>query len=140
MTVAELVMPDPLTLVRAYLITVADVTALVSNRITDRTGDTLPTRPFVRMDLVGGRPANDIRLDRSRIQVHVFGAHETEPATLAAAQTVRAALVAARGWVHTDGVITGVSIEVGPSVFPDTTHTPHLVDATFVASVFTRPA
>lgn len=140
-TIDSLTMPDPLVLVRTRLLEVPEVVDEVVARIMSRTGDPLPTRPFVRLDLAGGRPVVDERLDRARIQVHVFGDSETEPATLATAQVVRAALVNTRAWVHssTGAVITGCRIESGPAVLYDDTHAPALVDVTFAVSVYTHP-
>lgn len=139
MSITDLVMPDPLTLARERLLEVDEVTGEVEERITDRTGDPLPELPFVRLDLIGGPPsAVPERLDHARIQVHVFGGQHTEPATLALAQIVRAALVATRSWVGTTGVITGTDVS-GPIVLPDPTHSPPLVDVTFTVSLYTHP-
>lgn len=139
--VEKLTMPDPLLVVRAYLLEVDEVADAVGTRILGRTGSTLPTRPFVRLDLLGGRPPAQERLDAARIQVHVFGESETEPACVAAAQTVRAALVAAWSWVHDDtgAVLAGCDISSAPMLLDDPTHSPPLVHVTFTATAYLHP-
>ena len=136
MTVADLTQPDPIRLVREYLTETAEVTALVSSRVYSRTSDPLPTLPLIRLDLAGGSMPVKQRLAAWRIQVHVFGEAETEPATLAAANTVLAALVAARNFVGDTGVITGVDVESLPILLHDDTRTPALVDVTFSVAVY----
>jgi hypothetical protein len=138
-TVADYIFPDPISLTRELLVGTAEVTALVSTRILSRTGETLPTRPFVRLDLAGGSPVEDRFLDAARIQVHVFGDAETDVATMTACRTIRAALTNARAWVGTTGLISGVRVESSPALFHDMTHNPPLVDATFAVAVYLRP-
>lgn len=135
-------MPDPIELVVSWLTTgeyASEVSAVVGTRILSRTGDPLPSRPFVRLDLAGGRPIVDERFDSPRIQVHVFGDPESEPATLAAAQTIRAALVAARAETLEPGVLGRCWVESGPAVIYDDTHEPPLVDVTFAVRLTVRP-
>jgi hypothetical protein len=141
-TVTQFTFPDPIVLVRELLTETAEVTALVSTRILARTGETLPTRPYVRMDLIGGSPVDDRYLDVARIQFHVFGNAETDVATMTACRTVRAALVSATAgtnWVGDTGTITKIVIESGPALFHDLSHVPPLVDATFAAAIYLRP-
>jgi hypothetical protein len=137
-TIADVTMPDPVILAKELLQAASAVTALVSTRILSRTGDPLPARPYVRLDLAGGIPVDDRALDAARIQVHVFGANETEPATLTVARTVRAAFVHSRNYVGTVGVVVGCDT-TSPQLLPDLTHSPPLVDATFTVTLYTHP-
>lgn len=136
MTIADLTQPDPVTLTKEYLEDQAEVTALVSTRILSRTGDPLPTRPFVRLDLAGGTMPEKRRLARWRIQVHVIGDAESEVACLAAARTLMAALTDASNYIGTAGVITGCDIESLPVMTHDDSASPALVDVTFAAAVY----
>lgn len=139
MSVTDYVFPDPIVAVRERLLEETAVTNLVSTRILSRTGDPLPSRPFVRLDLAGGAPVDDRFLDGARIQVHVFDDHESAPAAVTVAQTVRAVLIATRAWEGATGLITGTVIESGPAIFYDSTHAPPLVDVTFSVLVYLRP-
>src|SRR5688572_32941007 len=131
-------MPDPVLLAKELLEDVSAVTALVATRILSRTGDPLPTRPFVRLDLVGGLTIDDRVLDAPRLQVHVFGAYESEVYTLDAARTVRAAFVHSRNYVGSSGVVVGCDTTT-PQLLHDPTHSPPLVDATFTVTLYCHP-
>lgn len=138
MTLAEMTMPNAAELIRDWLLAHTEVTDLVAERIMARTGHPLPSLPFVRLDLAGGRPVVAERFEQARVQVHIVGGPETEAATVEAAQTIRAVLVSARAAVLSSGVLGRVDV-TGPSLIYADTHTPPLVDVTFVATALIRP-
>jgi len=99
------VMPDTLEVVQGYLLSVAEVTALVGTRVRVNTTDT--TWPSVRISALTSVEAVPRRLDRSLIQVDCWAAPPDSTAlTLGdetaqlVARTVKAALVDIAGYVH----------------------------------------
>ena len=140
MSVADLVQPHALEIAREYLVTVSDATDLVGTRIMARTGDPLPARPYVRMDLAGGSRRN-IRLWRVRIQFHVFGDTEQDKACMTAALTLAAALehLQQNPFEGTDGIIHGSEIELLPILTWDESRTPATPDATFASALYVTP-
>ncbi|MEK9644199.1 MAG: hypothetical protein VW547_01505 [Alphaproteobacteria bacterium] len=138
MSVAEYTFPDPVPLLRERLLEVTSLTALVSTRILSRTGDPLPSRPFVRLDLIGGSFEDPRYMRSHRFQIHVFHDHESAPAAVTAAQAAIAGLTATRAWEGATGLIVGTTLESDISIFYDTTHVPPLVDVTFSVQVSVR--
>jgi hypothetical protein len=146
--VAVALLPDVVTLVRAYLAGCTDVTAIVGERIaTSSPKDN--TKPWLRLSRIGG-PASStapMRLDKPIVQVDSFA-----PATgtgnqvfgdagaMLLARTARACLLVAAGFADSEGLIAYVLETQGPTNQPDTSRTPPTPRVHFTVTITTRPA
>lgn len=118
MSQGVVVLPDAVVVVRAYLLSRAEVTAVVSSRISSQFPGT-PVYPLATVQRFGG-VSTERRLDSASIQVDVWGSDEASAST--AARTIHGALVAAKNYVHSSGVLLGCSEELGLSWQPDTNY------------------
>ena len=116
-----LVLPDAILVVRTWLLTVAEVTALVGTRISTASSAS-PTYPYVLLQRIGGTAAVRQRLDTARLQYRAWGTDE--PNAYLVGRTVLAALLAMEGFSTESATVTGVEEILGLGSFPDTVRTP----------------
>jgi hypothetical protein len=135
-TEALVVLPDAEKVIRDYLLSVAQVTALIGQRVytVSQSG---PQYPYVTIQRFGGIPTSRLRIDSASIQVDCWGNNQAEASLVA--RTVRAALHAAKSYVHQAGVITGVDDELGLSWQPDTTYATPKARFVFGVAVHLHP-
>lgn len=119
---AGVVMPDPIRVLRSYLVGVAAVTNLVEDRISERRDSVFP---FLRLQVVpGGTVTVRDRVRRALVDVNYFADPTADSPEVDAADgmaVVHAALLAAGGVVGDDraAVILAVEEIAGPFPMPD---------------------
>lgn len=108
--------PDPLTLVRTYLLTVSAVTTLTSTRIY---GETIPAadatsmpRACVVLSSAGGPATDWLRTLESRLDVRCYGA------TPLAARTLAWTVYDALAWLTKRTISTGKLYKAEPELAP----------------------
>lgn len=111
------VLPDAPELAIAWLRTQADLTDLVDQRISTRSGSTI-TYPYLTLQRIGGIPVVPQRLDVARIQVSAWA--DTEDIASQVARTARAALHRMEGYTTAEAVCTAVEDDLGLAWQPDT--------------------
>lgn len=129
------VLPDAVVIVRAFLLTCPEITALVSSRIYSQSPAT-PTYPYITVQRIGGGQTEH-RIDSASLQVDCWGA--TESSASQVARTTRAALLSAWNYVHTSGVLLATTEELGLSWQPDTVRTPPQPRFLFGVAAHLRP-
>lgn len=118
MTQGVVVLPDAVVLVRAYLLSRTQVTALVSTRVYSQSPAT-PTYPYITVQRIGGG-SKERRLDHASLQIDAWGTDEANASLVA--RTALGALLAARNYIGSTGVLGGCTEELGLSWQPDTTY------------------
>lgn len=132
------VQADPVSAVRAFLVSRSEVTAVVGSRISTQL-PTNPVWPAIRLNLlssttVGGEAP---RLDRALFQIDCFATDA--PSAQALARTVRAALAAAGNFQTANAVLSsGADMSIRPlPTLADFTPAAHQVAVS--AAVYLHP-
>lgn len=128
------VLPDSIVAVRAFLLQVPEVTALVGNRIVTRL-PVNPTWPAIRLTLISAFMSGFRRVDTATFQVDCFSPDEATAHRIA--RIVRAALADCQHFVTPTAVLLGgADLAVRP--LPDESFTPPIQRYAVSASVFVR--
>lgn len=127
------VLPDAPELAITWLRTQADLTALVAQRISTRSGSSI-TYPYLTLQRIGGIPVVRQRLDVARIQVSAWAGDEDMASRVA--RTARAALHRMEGYTTADAVCTAVEDDLGLAWQPDTSRTPPTARWIFGVSLY----
>lgn len=117
------------------------IDALVSGRVTTELAAGV-TFPCITIQRVGGIPAVDRWLDKASIQVSCWGdVSVTDGRYLChtLARKARAAMFDMRGYVHAQGVCTGVEDDQGMIWQPDASADPTLPRYVFGVAVYAHP-
>lgn len=127
-------MPDPVIVVRAYLLDQPVVTDITGDRISTDFPE-VPSWPRVRISAINVRQRFPKRFDRALMQFDCYA--EIDPDAARLAQSVRAALAAVASWVGPDAVLTGTTDVVIVSL-PDDAFTPAMPRWAVSAYVYLR--
>lgn len=128
------VLPDPISTVRSFLLSVTAVTD-----ITERVSSRIPkayTFPLVRLAVIGSNAVAERRLERVHMQFDCYA--DTDPEAALLARTVRAALVESGGYITATAVLAGAD---GTAVLPlpDESFTPVANRWIATGNVYIRP-
>lgn len=137
-------MPDTLLVVRAYLLGVPEVAAIVADRI--RVNATDDRWPSIRLTEMTGVEIVPRRLDRVLVQADCWAA-PADPTVAGSgdfaaqhlARTVRAALVDIGGFQHSTAFVSGADAGTGIRHMPDESREPPVPRWVVSAAIFIRP-
>lgn len=129
------VMPDSVTVLRAYLLSVPEVTTRVGTRIATKVASP-PVWPAIRITDLTVVERVPRRIDRVLVQLDCFAA--TEPEAHLLARGVTAALRASRNYLHATAVLGGAD-DLSASPMPDETFTPPQPRWVVTAHIYLHP-
>lgn len=128
------IIPDPITAVREYLLSVPQVTTITDRIVTVVPKD--PIWPLIRLTLLTSFQVFARRYDRCLFQVDCFAT--AEPAAHELARVVRAALQESENWQSAEAVLGGTT-DSSIRPMPETGYTPPIARYAVSAHVFIHP-
>lgn len=133
------VLPDTERLVRAYLVQVTEITALVGTNVSTEQPGTTPAS-WITFTRLGGPslPALPEAMDVARFQFDAWATSKATASTIA--RTLRAALRASTNYtLATVGTLGGCSIVTDIAWTPDTSRTPPTPRYVLTVDIYARP-